>query len=40
MYRMGFIIRLLYNSYRLHSYLGYRNPNQYEKEMIELKMVA
>jgi putative transposase len=33
-------ISMFYNSYRLHSYLGYRSPNQYEKEMAELKMVA
>ena len=25
--------RLLYNSYRLHSYLGYVSPNQYEAEI-------
>jgi putative transposase len=33
-------ISMFYNSYRLHSYLGYKSPNQYEKEMAELKMVA
>jgi transposase InsO family protein len=33
-------ISMFYNSYRLHSYLGYKSPNQYEKEMSELKMVA
>lgn len=31
---------LLYNSHRLHSYLGYKNPNQYEAEMEMLKYVA
>jgi putative transposase len=33
-------ISMFYNSYRLHSYLGYKSPNQYEKEMRELKKVA
>ena len=33
-------ISMFYNSYRLHSYLGYKCPNQFEKEMLELKMVA
>lgn len=33
-------ISIFYNSYRLHSYLGYKSPNQYEKEMAKLKMVA
>ena len=33
-------ITMFYNDYRLHSYLGYKSPNQYEKEMLELKMVA
>lgn len=33
-------ITMFYNSYRLHSYLGYRSPNQYEREMSELKKVA
>jgi putative transposase len=33
-------ISMFYNNYRLHSYLGYKSPNQYEKEMLELKMVA
>ena len=33
-------ISMFYNSYRLHSYLDYRSPNQYEMEMVELKKVA
>jgi len=26
-------VPMFYNSYRLHSYLGYVSPNQYEAEM-------
>jgi len=33
-------ITMFYNSYRLHSYLDYRCPNQYEAEMIAMKDVA
>lgn len=33
-------ITIFYNSYRLHSYLEYRSPKQFEAEMLELKMVA
>lgn len=33
-------IAMFYNSYRLHSFLGYNSPNQYEKQMVELKKVA
>jgi len=33
-------ITMFYNSYRLHSYLGYISPNQYEAERAELKKVA
>ena len=33
-------ISMFYNSYRLHSYLGYKSPNQYEMEMTELRKVA
>jgi len=33
-------ISMFYNSKRLHSYLGYKSPGQYEKEMAELKKVA
>ena len=33
-------ITMFYNDYRLHSYLDYKTPNQYENEMLELKMVA
>jgi putative transposase len=31
---------MFYNSYRLHSYLGYVSPNQYEAEMAKLKKAA
>jgi putative transposase len=31
---------MFYNSYRLHSYLDYRSPNQYEMEMTELRKAA
>jgi putative transposase len=30
-------ISMFYNSYRLHSYLGYTSPNQYETQMAEMK---
>ncbi len=33
-------ISMFYNSYRLHSYLNYRSPNQFEMEMTELRKVA
>lgn len=33
-------ITMFYNSHRLHSYLGYKNPNQYEAEMATLQKVA
>ena len=33
-------ISMFYNSYRLHSYLDYRSPNQYEMEMTKLRKVA
>lgn len=34
-------ISMFYNSYRLHSYLGYKSPNQYEADQIaNLKLVA
>ncbi len=33
-------ISMFYNSQRLHSYLGYVSPNQYEAEMVELKKAA
>jgi putative transposase len=33
-------IAMFYNSYRLHSYLGYKSPNDYEREMMELKKAA
>ena len=33
-------ISMFYNSQRLHSYLGYMSPNQYEAEMAELKKAA
>lgn len=34
-------ITMFYNSHRLHSFLGYKSPNQFEKDqMIKLKKVA
>jgi putative transposase len=33
-------ISMFYNSYRLHSYLGYTSPNQYEAQMTEMKKAA
>jgi len=33
-------ISMFYNSHRLHSYLGYTSPNDYEKQLMELKKVA
>ena len=33
-------IAMFYNSQRLHSYLDYMSPNQYEAEMVELKKAA
>ena len=33
-------ISMFYNSQRLHSYLDYKSPNQYEKEMVILEKVA
>jgi len=33
-------ITMLYNSHRLHSYLGYVSPNHFEQELISIKMVA
>ena len=33
-------ITMFYNSHRLHSYLGYKSPNNYESEMMNLKKVA
>jgi putative transposase len=33
-------ISMFYNCYRLHSYLGYMNPNQFEKEWVNMKKVA
>ena len=33
-------IAMFYNSHRLHSYLGYKSPNDYEREMMILKKVA
>lgn len=33
-------ITMFYNSLRLHSYLGYKSPNQFESEVKELKKAA
>lgn len=33
-------ISMFYNSYRLHSYLGYVNPNQFEAKWMDVKKVA
>jgi transposase InsO family protein len=33
-------ISMFYNSHRLHSYIGYKSPNQYEQEMVKLEKVA
>lgn len=33
-------ITMFYNNHRLHSYLGYRSPNQYEAEMAKIRKVA
>jgi putative transposase len=33
-------ISMFYDSRRLHSYLGYRSPNQYEQNMAKLEKTA
>ena len=33
-------ISMFYNSQRLHSYLDYQSPNQYENEIADMKKVA
>jgi transposase InsO family protein len=33
-------ISMFYNSYRLHSYLGYVSPNDFENQLMEMKKVA
>ena len=33
-------ITMFYNSQRLHSYVGYMSPNQYEVKMAELKKAS
>jgi putative transposase len=33
-------IAMFYNPHRLHSYLGYKSPSQYEAEMNQLQNVA
>jgi transposase InsO family protein len=33
-------ISMFYNSYRLHSYLGYTSPNDFEKQLMNRKKAA
>jgi len=33
-------LSMFYNSYRLHSYLDYTSPNQYEAQMAKMKKAA
>ncbi len=33
-------IAMFYNSHRLHSYLGYTSPNEFEAQLVEMKKVA
>jgi len=33
-------ISMFYNSERLHSYLGYMSPNDYEQQLLEMRKVA
>ncbi len=33
-------ITMFYNSSRMHSYLGYKSPNQFEKENLEMRKVT
>ncbi len=33
-------ISMFYNSYRLHSTLGYTSPNEFERELVEMKKAA
>ena len=33
-------ISMFYNSHRLHSYLGYMSPNEYERQLSETKKTA
>ena len=33
-------ISMFYNSERLHSYLGYVSPNDYERQLLERKKAA
>ena len=33
-------ISMFYNSYRLHSYLAYKSPKEFEAEMINMKKAA
>jgi len=31
---------MFYNNHRLHSYLGYVSPNQYETDIVEMRKAA
>ncbi len=34
------VITMFYNCIRIHSYLGYKSPKQFEKEKLEMKKAA
>ncbi|MCU7887994.1 MAG: hypothetical protein KZQ66_07660 [Candidatus Thiodiazotropha sp. (ex Lucinoma aequizonata)] len=36
----SYYISIFYNGQRLHSYLGYMSPNNYEKQLLERKKAA
>jgi len=33
-------ISMFYNSYRLHSYLGYISPNEFEGQVVDMRKAA